>query len=78
MDFKYIYITPSQYGGFSVKGVSTYEDSSVLAGQDKVVFLDNYETVEDAQKEYPEADYTHPLLEPQNTFDHLPDNGDGW
>ncbi len=80
-DFKYKYITyDDQYSKpqFVVKGVGTYEPSSVLAGQDKIVFLDSFDTLQEAQDAFPMADELHPLMQPQNNFDHLPDNGDGW
>ena len=64
-------------GAFNVKGVGTHPESSVLAGQDKIVFLNGYETIEEAQEAYPDADLTHAMLQPTNTFDHLSDRGDG-
>lgn len=77
--YKYIYVTEAKYGGgYDVKGVGTYEKSSVLAGQDKIVFIETFETIEEAQHAYPTADYMGNFCEPRNTFDHLPDNGDGW
>ncbi len=63
---------------YVVKGVGEYEASSVLAGQSKVTFLDSFDTLDEAKKAFPEAELTHALLEPMNTFDHLSDEGDLW
>lgn len=69
--FDYIYIVQGDYG-YSVKGVDTFPDG-VLKGQVRKNFLDSFVTLEEAQKAYPNADFSHELLEPQNTFNHLPD-----
>ena len=37
-------------------GHGVYEDSSVLAGQDRRVFLDYFDTLEDAVKAYPDGE----------------------
>jgi len=42
-------------GTFDVIGYGTYPRSSVLAGQQRRVFLDNFPTIEAAQKAYPNA-----------------------
>ena len=72
LDYTYI-IFDDTYGvpTFNVKGVGTHPESSVLAGQDRVVFLDAYPTIEQAREAYPDAQLSHKLLEPQNTYDHL-------
>lgn len=41
---------------YGVYEYSTYGRSSVLAGQTRRVFLDSFETLEEAQKAYPEAE----------------------
>lgn len=77
-EFKYTYIRHANMGfsGYDVMGVGTHDESSVLAGQDRVVFLDCYETLEEAKKAYPDADLTHSVFEPRNIYDHLPDSSD--
>ena len=60
---------------FTVYEHSTYPRHSVLAGQHRRVFLDEFTSLEDAQKAYPKAQvsgdtYRAPYLE------HLPDDGD--
>ena len=75
-DFDYMFTLDGVYGGFTVKGVTTYEKGSVLSGQSKIVFVDNFDTLEEAYKEYPDAELTHPLFTPINTFDHLKNDGD--
>jgi hypothetical protein len=78
MSERYDYLTMehSKYGGISVHGWGTYEENSVLAGQAKKQFLDSFDTVEEAKAAYPEVEMSHPMLQPQNTFDHLPDGPD--
>ena len=53
-----------------------YPDHSVLAGQVKIQFVDRYDTVELAQKDFPGANFGGKYTSAQNTFDHLPDTGD--
>lgn len=52
-----------------------YAESSVLAGQAKKIYLGTFETVEDVLCHFPQAQPSHPFLQPQNTFDHLPGEG---
>lgn len=67
-------IEPSKYGdGFTVYEWGTYERSSVLAGQTKKQFLDSFDTVEEAQKAFPDASYDGCVRSAHNTFDHLED-----
>ena len=54
--FDHITIEPSEYSDFAVYGHGTYERSSVLAGQPKRSYLESFDTVVDAQKEYPNAE----------------------
>lgn len=63
-------------GRICVHAWGVYPDHSVLAGQPCKSYQDSFESVEDALKEYPEAESSHPLIQPQNTFDHLPDEPD--
>lgn len=53
-----------------------YPSHSVLAGQPIIKFVDSFDTIEEAQAVYPEAQLTHDLIAPHNTFDHLPDDTD--
>lgn len=80
-DYNYMYVRPAKYGeGFDVMGVGTYEQSSVLAGQDKICFVDTFDTIEKCHEEYPESSDTFnvAMTEPRNTYDHLPDTPDGY
>ena len=62
---------------FVVKDIGgRYEESSVLAGQVKISFVDAFDTLDKAKAAYPEAEVTNPHLLPRNTFDHLPDEPD--
>jgi hypothetical protein len=74
--YDYMHILQDGEYEFTVKGYGTYERSSVLAGQVKICFVDSFDTLEEAQAEYPEADLSSGMMEPQNTFDHLPDGPD--
>lgn len=73
-NFDYLYTRNAKHGtGFDVMGVGTYEESSVLAGQARIVFIDSYETQEECWEHYPMCRFTHhgAFTEPQNYFDHL-------
>jgi hypothetical protein len=63
----------NQGGKFVVKGHGTYARHSVLAGQTKIVFLDSFDTYDEAKAAFPQAFDSHKFLEPVNTFDHLDD-----
>lgn len=78
--YHYMHILNEQHKGygFVVKGYDTYPRNSVLAGQTRINFVDSFDELEDAQKAYPEATLSNQYIEPQNTFNHLPDEGDGW
>ena len=58
-------------GGFSVYEFGEYPESSVLAGQTCKRFVDNFDTVEEAQASYPSAELGY--RDAHNHFDHLPD-----
>lgn len=73
--FDYYHILLNEYGSYSVKGYGMWE-SGCLKGQTKIVFLDMYDSIEEAQKAYPDAELSHALMEPENTFNHLPDTPD--
>lgn len=60
-----------------VLGFSTYPESSVLAGQTMKVFLDTFDSVEDAQTQYPLAvNFYNKWTGAVNTFNHLPGEDD--
>ncbi len=64
------------YGSsYSVYEFSTYGSSSVLAGQTKKQYLDGYDTLEEARRDYPTAKVCG-YRDAYNTFDHLPDGPD--
>jgi len=60
---------------YGVYEYSTYPSHSVLAGQQRRVFLDSFETLEEAKKEYPTADVSGCGYQPPS-LDHLSDDGD--
>ena len=69
----------SAYGEESavvVYGWGRYGRSSVLSGQRKKVYLDEYNSTADALKDYPNAEVLEHIAEAGNTFDHLPDTPD--
>lgn len=79
MHFNYMYVRPAKIGdGYDVIGVSTYEASSVLAGQDRIVFVDSYDTVEECEANHPECkgSYHNHFTAPSNTYDHLRNDED--
>jgi len=59
-----------------VYGWGRYGHSSVLSGQRKKVYLDEYNSTADALKDYPNAEVLEHIAEAGNTFDHLPDTPD--
>lgn len=67
-------IEQGKYGGWTVYKWGVYERSSVLAGQTKKQFVDNFDTLEEAQEAYPKAEVGYRSA--HNTFDHLPDPDD--
>lgn len=78
-DTKYDYynLRRNNDGSVDVLGFGTYEESSVLAGQTKKVFIDSFDTPEDAQAIYPEAvDYWSMYSGAVNSFNHLPGEND--
>lgn len=60
IDYVIITANPHQhtYGGkpIAVYGIGRYESWSVLAGQTRRVFLDDFDTVEAAREAYPDAE----------------------
>lgn len=53
-----------------------YGPSSVLAGQTLIQFVDSFESIEEAQAKYPDANLGNQYISEHNTFDHLPDGPD--
>jgi hypothetical protein len=56
-------------GGYSVYEFGEYPESSVLAGQTRKRFVDNFDTIEEAQACYPSAELGY--RDAHNYFDHL-------
>lgn len=81
---KYAYfhmIRDTQTESITIKGYDTYPRSSVLAGQTRINFIDSFEAFEESlmMKLWGQhAEWSNKYIEPQNTFNHLPDEGDGW
>lgn len=73
---------------YGVYGYGEYPESSVLAGQERRVYLGAWPTLEAAQAAHPEASWTGPGSQFQEvSLDHLPgdddsdplgDNRDAW
>jgi len=61
---------------FMVYEHSTYERTSVLAGQPKRVYLNSFETVEEAQKAYPTAQVINGSTYAPPNLSHLRDDED--
>lgn len=68
----------SPQGGYTVKKFTPngYPAHSVLAGQVLIQFEAHFDTVEEAQEAYPDANFGNKWISAQNTFDHLPDEPD--
>ncbi len=60
---------------YGVYQYSVYPRSSVLAGQQRRVWLDSYTTLEEARAEYPDAEVTTSCYKAPY-LNHLPDDGD--
>jgi len=58
-------------GSFVVYGHSSYPASSVLAGQPMKSYLESFDSIEDAKKNFPKAEALEFKTEVNNTFDHL-------
>lgn len=59
----------------AVYGWDVYPAGSVLEGQSRKNFLGYFDTEDEVKQEYPQAQYSHPIFEPMNSVDHLPDDG---
>jgi hypothetical protein len=57
---------------FVVYGWGVYEDSSVLAGQTRKVFIDSFATEAEARAAYPQADVGTHRRSAHNYTNHLP------
>tara|TARA_R110000803_G_scaffold30296_1_gene68400 strand:- start:33 stop:290 length:258 start_codon:yes stop_codon:yes gene_type:complete len=60
---------------WTVFELGRYERSSVLAGQEKKIMIEQYDSKEEALAAYPSAEETSGY-QPRNTFGHLPGNDD--
>lgn len=67
----YYTISEDNYGNFTVFGWDTFPTHSVLAGQPRKNFIDQYDRAEEAQEEYPDADFSNEWIDPQISFTHL-------
>ena len=72
--------TNSPQGGFVVKKFTPngYPAYSVLAGQVLIQFEAHFDTAEEAQAAYPDANFGNKWISAQNTFDHLSDDEGAW
>lgn len=62
-------------GKYDVHGWGVWGAGS-LEGQPLKKYLESFDSEEEVKSHYPEAQLSNPLLQPQNTFDHLPDAPD--
>jgi len=63
-----------RYGGIDVLGWDQFPTNSILAGQPRKTFLDNFETTEQAQAKYPQAEqFGNKWTDLQVSLNHLPD-----
>lgn len=78
-EYDYYHILNNEGGQrpFVVKGYDTWP-SGVLEGQVRITFLASFNTLEEAEKAYPQASMSHELMEPQNSFNHLSDGPDDY
>lgn len=60
---------------FTVYEIGTYPRSSVLAGQQSRTWLDQFESLADAQKAHPDAQLSGDTYREPSLM-HLPDEGD--
>jgi hypothetical protein len=60
-------------GGVDVLGWGTYPEDSVLAGQARKVWLDNFPTEAEARAAYPQAEGFSSAWDGQPSLAHLPD-----
>ena len=76
--FDYKFIMLERDGSATVKGViiGGYPAYSVLAGQDMICFIKSYDSPEDAQAAYPDAQFHNGWTAPRNYDNHLPDEPD--
>ena len=72
------YETKHGYEGWTVKKIAgQYPRHSVLAGQDRIQFVDSFDTKEEAEAAYPTAYVTSEFTgAPRNYVDHLPGDDD--
>jgi hypothetical protein len=72
--YDYLTLQYKGEGDIAVYGWSTYEESSVLAGQPMKVWLDSFGTEEEARAAFPQAGgFSSKWTEPQVNLNHLPD-----
>lgn len=71
-NFDYLTITPNSMGQFIIHGWGTHT-SGVLKGQHKKVYIEAFYDLEDAQAAYPDATLSNKWMQPQHSFNHLPD-----
>lgn len=69
--YNYYKLRKNRDGTIDVLAFGTYPENSVLAGQTMKVFMDTFDTEEEAKKVYPKAE-GYCGYESVNTFDHLP------
>ena len=63
-------------GGYAVYEFGVYPRSSVLAGQTRKRFLDQFDQLRSAMDAYPDAEVSDSVRDPCNSFGHLPGEDD--
>lgn len=64
--------------GYTVYKIDTYPRTSVLAGQQRRTWLDNFETLEEAKTQFPQAEFIEgtTYVPIEHMVAHLPDDED--
>lgn len=76
MDFDYMTVRESSYGGFDIHGFKPYPRHSVLAGQMAKCFVTRVETREEAEARFPGIQGGSAWTDPQVNLSHLPGEDD--
>lgn len=61
---------------FTVYEIGTYSRSSVLAGQQSRKWLDSFDSLEEAQAAFPDAEFIEGSTYREPSLGHLSDDGD--
>jgi hypothetical protein len=71
--FEYFTLQSDKQLGVIVYGWGIYENSSVLAGQQRKVYCASFPNSKEAEKVYGKMNFSSPFIEREISLDHLPD-----